>query len=181
MTCALAALMFVVLLCACSPEPTEVAMTESLSGPDLVIQSFQITESDWFLGVFKATAEVVVKNVGNQPAFDFNVVIVGVNREDKHVRFGFSYEPTLTAELTPGQEVTLQGETGLPWHGHFDVKCSHDEYDATLCAMRDENTLWLLATADYCEGDDGPDHCAVEELDETNNEMGPVIVEKASE
>jgi hypothetical protein len=162
------------------PTNTPEQASESLvSNPDLVIQSFEILEYDWLItGGFEATAEVVVKNVGNGPAPAFEVGIIGVNREEKYVRFSFSYDPALTAELVAGQEVTLTGDTGLGWHGHFDVACDDESYDATLCAMLEENTLWLMAVADFCERDGAPDYCAIKEIDEANNSMGAVVVKK---
>jgi hypothetical protein len=152
----------------------------SLTDTDLVIQSFKLLEYDWLiLGGFEATAEVVVKNAGNGPVSNFAVDIVAVNREEKYVSFSFAYDPVLTTiGLAPGQEITLTGKTGLSWHGHFDVTCADENYDPAACAMRDENTLWLMAIADYCEGDGAPDHCAIEEMDETNNLSSVVILEK---
>jgi hypothetical protein len=153
--------------------------TPGPSGPDLVIQSFAIADEDWFLGSFSASAVVVVKNMGAQPASAFEVGIVGVNRQDKHVSLGFVYEPTPVAELAPGAEVTLHGEIGLGWHGHFDVCCTDAAYDATCCVLRNEDTLWLVAIADYCLPGDAPAHCVVEEVDETNNATAPIVVERA--
>ena len=164
--------------------PTSVPPTDTPvppRGPDLVIQSFEIENPEWYpiIGpTFKATGEVVVKNVGDLSALGFDVGIVGVNREDKYVQFGFFYDAALTVELTSGQDATLTGVIELGHHGHFDVACMDEYYDATYCAMRDENTLWLMAIADYCEGYQVSDHCAVEEIDETNNARGPVVVEK---
>ena len=168
-----------------TPPPTElltispVPPTSSQKDVDLVIRSFRILEYDWLiLGGFEATAEVVVKNVGNGPAPTFNVGVVAINREEKYVRFSFSYDPAFIVELAPGQEITLTGSTGLGWHGNFDVTCADENYDPTLCAMRDENTLWLMAIVDYCDGDEVPAYCAIEEVDETNNTSSVVVVEK---
>jgi hypothetical protein len=169
-------ILFALCLTGCPPGSSP---TASPSGPDLLIQSFTILKSEWTgLGGFAATVKVVAKNVGSEAASSFEVGIIGVNRENKYVRFEFSYDPTLTAALASGQEVTLTGETGLSWHGHFDIMCVDDTYDPTQCAMHDKTALWLMAIADYCAGDDVPDHCAVEEIDEGNNSRGPVIVEK---
>ena len=159
----------VLLMTGCTPPGTA----------DLVIQSFRILEYEWSpFGTFGASVEVTVKNVGNAPASTFEVAIVGVNREEKYVRFDFSYDPALTRELASGQQVTLTGQTGLGWHGHFDVTCADENYDPTLCAMRDQNTLWLMAIADYCAGDGVSDTCAVNESDETNNTSDVIVIEK---
>jgi hypothetical protein len=166
-------------LCVTGCQPATPTAPVSPSGPDLLIRSFTILKPKWTgLGGFEATSEVVVQNAGNESASSFEVGIVGVNRESKYVRFNFSYTPTLTAALAPGQEVTLTSKTGLSWHGHFDLTCADDTYDPTQCAMHDKTALWLMAIADYCAGDEVPDHCAVEEIDERNNSRGPVIVEK---
>lgn len=163
------------------PAVEEVMPTAELpSGPDLVIHSFNTTEPDWQINGFKTNAEVIVKNVGNMPASSFEVGIVSVNREDNHLTFDFEYDSTLTTELSAGQEVILTGSTGLYWHGHFDITCFPDAYDATQCAMRDENTLWLMAIADYCSEDTGTQYCAVEEIDETNNTNGPEVIERVN-
>ena len=123
------------------------------------------------------TGTVVVKNVGDLPASGYAVGIVGVNREDKYVWFSYDAVPTDT--LKSGNKDSLKGKIKLDWHAHFDdACCSDEEYDATCCAMHDENTLWLMAIADYCKGYQASDHCAVEEIDEANNARGPVIIEK---
>ena len=158
-----------------APMDTAAPTADSLTGPDLVIQSFIITNPDWLVNGFAASAEVVVKNVGNMPASGFDVGIVSVNREDNRRQFDFDYDPTLTTELSAGQEVKLAGTTGLAWHVHFDIYCFPDDYDASECAMRDLDTLWLMAIADYCEEDEEPQHCAIEEIDEANNTKAKVI------
>ena len=107
------------------------------------------------------------------------MAIVAINREGNHIRFVFDYDPgLLAAGLAPGQEVTLTGETGLYWHGNFDVLCADDSYDAAGCAMHDADSVWLMALADYCEGAGMAPYCAVKELDEMNNTQGPVILKK---
>ena len=160
-------------------EPVEIEVTEPATGPDLVIMSFEVLEPRWSRmgGGFSTGVRTVVKNVGSLPASGFEVSIVAVNREDVLTQFYVKYEPMLPAELGPGQEAELRGETGLVHHGRFDVTCSAEHYDANACAMSDQNTLLLKAIADYCAPDEGLDSCHVDEIDETNNESEPVVIQ----
>jgi hypothetical protein len=79
--------------CTYSPTPKAALASPAPLRADLVVQSFEILEYKWLaLGGFEATAEVLIKNIGSGVASAFDVGIVAVNREGKHVRFSFSSE-----------------------------------------------------------------------------------------
>ena len=151
--------------------------TPSPGVPDLVASTFRLTDSRWTaIGTFEADVEIVVENVGDGEASDFELAVVGLNQAGGTVAFAFLDEPDRSFSLPAGHELLVSGTIGLGWHGHFDITCAEASYDAERCAMNDEDSILLMAVVDACDPLDR--HCSVVESDETNNASTQVRVER---
>ena len=132
--------------------------------PDLVITEIETTGSPFFREDDNVTVpvRVTVKNQGNADAGTFKV---SLHYTGSQGTFGVAFQvegqsqlwyPYTTASLSPGNEVTFEGDA--------------------LFIIRGE-TVSLKALADSCSGDEFmPDYCRVDESNEMNNESEAITV-----
>lgn len=151
------------LILACDP----VGSPGSSDGPDLVVSDISIIGDSYFDAgdnLFRVPITVKVENQGDMPADLFKVAVDYIHPGEEFISPGQIF---VTSFVVPGEPSVWYPYTNEPLSAGSEITFTgYVVFRSTL----EGKEVTFYAIADSCSGDEFmPDHCRVEEIDESNN------------